>query len=411
MPHERQRAELTFKHNRSLGRHGWLRLTPAYSVKVVEGVLADKPSRLTVIDPFSGTGTTPLCAVMHGHRAAAVDVNPFLVWLGNAKLATYDRRTVRLAWDAGHEAVRLALEPRAPAVEPPNISHIERWWSVQDLGFLCRLMKAIHTAVPRSGRVRTLLSLAFCRTMIGLSNAAFNHQSMSFKNAAPSPQMALFDGSRAEVWESQALADLTAILAGASDNPLAAGRVIEGDSRDLPGLFDGGADVLITSPPYPNRMSYVRELRPYMYWLGYLQQSHEAGDLDWKAIGGTWGAATSRVAAWSKTGDSYFPDYLPALLERIRLNGSKSGDTLARYVGKYFEDIWYHLSSAVRHVKRGGELHYIVGNSKFYDVIVPTEVIYQDMLRKLGVKSVAVLPLRKRNSKKELIEYDVVATR
>jgi hypothetical protein len=46
-------------------------------------------------------------------------------------------------------------------------------------------------------------------------------------------------------------------------------------------------------------MSYIRELRPYMYWLGYLQNAREAGELDWKAIGGTWGCATSRVGKWN----------------------------------------------------------------------------------------------------------------
>ena len=46
-------------------------------------------------------------------------------------------------------------------------------------------------------------------------------------------------------------------------------------------------------------MSYIRELRPYMYWLSYLRDGREAGELDWKAIGGTWGIATSRVGKWS----------------------------------------------------------------------------------------------------------------
>ncbi|WP_322490103.1 hypothetical protein [Chloroflexus sp.] len=40
------------------------------------------------------------------------------------------------------------------------------------------------------------------------------------------------------------------------------------------------ASLVITSPPYPNRMSYIRELRPYMYWLGYLNNGRDAGELD-----------------------------------------------------------------------------------------------------------------------------------
>lgn len=35
----RQNADLTFKLNRHYGRHGWLRLTPAYSVKLVSEIL------------------------------------------------------------------------------------------------------------------------------------------------------------------------------------------------------------------------------------------------------------------------------------------------------------------------------------------------------------------------------------
>lgn len=58
---------------------------------------------------------------------------------------------------------------------------------------------------------------------------------------------------------------------------------------------------------------------------------------------------------------------------------------------------------------RGAELHYIVGNSKFYDVLVPTERIYRDMLLEAGARSVQINALRKRNSKKELVEFDVVA--
>ena len=54
----RQRADLTFKENLSRGRHGWLRLTPAYSVKVVGEVLDENPDFHRVLEPFSGTATT-----------------------------------------------------------------------------------------------------------------------------------------------------------------------------------------------------------------------------------------------------------------------------------------------------------------------------------------------------------------
>jgi len=54
----KQRADYTFRFNSSLGRHGWLRLTPAYSVKLVKETLKGESPESLVFDPFSGTGTT-----------------------------------------------------------------------------------------------------------------------------------------------------------------------------------------------------------------------------------------------------------------------------------------------------------------------------------------------------------------
>jgi hypothetical protein len=42
----RQRADYTHKHNVKTGRHGWLRLTPAYSVKVVEEIISSRSLQL-----------------------------------------------------------------------------------------------------------------------------------------------------------------------------------------------------------------------------------------------------------------------------------------------------------------------------------------------------------------------------
>src|SRR5208337_1468860 len=119
-----------------------------------------------------------------------------------------------------------------------------------------------------------------------------------------------------------------------------------------------------TSPPYPNRMSYIRELRPYMYWLGYLKEAREAADLDGDSIGGTWGVATSRLLQWKPKKDRFIPDYLMEIIENIRTHDGKSGVLLANYVEKYFEDMWVHFCSTQRVMNDKSEVHYIIGNSK-----------------------------------------------
>jgi hypothetical protein len=405
---QRQRAELTFKHNLGAGRHGWLRLTPAYSVKIVDSILSTAELAAVVLDPFSGTATTPLCAAMRGHSAVSVEINPFLAWFGQAKVARYSADTILAAKDRGSEVSGLAIDEGAAAASPPPIHNIERWWSEQRLAYLCRLKAGLDGFAGQPRPVCNLLAVAFCRTLIRLSNAAFNHQSMSFKPAETHrPQLELWNDDREDV--DYFGEDLEFILGSASHNPPGDAAVTLGDARTVGESLDRQFDLLVTSPPYPNRISYIRELRPYMYWLGYLEQSRDAGELDWSAIGGTWGIATSRLAEWRKSPDAFIPGYVDELIGCIASSDAKSGRILGNYVGKYFDDIWQHLTSVRRLMKSGAPVHYIVGNSKFYNVVVPTERIYRDMLTEAGFQRAEIHTIRKRNSKKELLEFDVRA--
>jgi hypothetical protein len=68
-----------------------------------------------------------------------------------------------------------------------------------------------------------------------------------------------------------------------------------------------------------------------------------------------------------------------------------------------------HFENLYPILKPNAKIFYIVGNSKFYDTLVPTESLYADMMRQSGFVDVAIETIRKRNSKKELFEYLVSA--
>jgi len=184
-------------------------------------------------------------------------------------------------------------------------------------------------------------------------------------------------------------------------------RVMLCDARTLTSALkpDTYATV-ITSPPYPNRMSYVRELRPYMYWLGFLANGRAAGELDWQAIGGTWGCATSMLNTWKPNGRERIPF---THFERIVCDIGKRHALLGRYVHKYFEDIKSHILGLRAVLAPGARCHYIVGNSKFYETILPVESIYAALFEDAGFGHVRIETIRKRTSKRELYEFVVHA--
>ena len=405
-----QRADLTFKGNKGLSRHEWLRLTPAYSVRLVQETLArwkehENGSLRMIFDPFSGTGTTPLVAAQAGLEGVAVDINPFLVWLGSTKVQQYSLSDLQQAQDSLVEVIAWARQHLDDSdLWQPNLFKIERWWDVSSLSSLRALRAALDSVEPSPAL--DLLLVAFCQTLISSSSAAFNHQSMSFKESL---QGELWDRELAHMVLSSFDVSARSVIAQAKEPLAGSGHIIHGDSRKAVDSLRGHVDGIITSPPYANRMSYIRELRPYMYWLRYLDVSKDAGELDWKAIGGTWGSATSALTTWQKEVDTPIDDEMSEVCSRIVIEGEgKPGNKLmGKYVSKYFTDTWEHAQCVSEIVRSGGRISYVVGNSTFYGVLVPTEKWYAAFFKAAGFRDVDIRTIRKRNSNKALYEFEV----
>ena len=398
-----QRSDYTFKYNKQLGRHGWLRLTPAYSVKLVKEIIDSVPKDSFILDPFSGTATSGLVAAEQGLSAHCLDINPFLIWLGNAKCRNYSRVELdRLKT----ENDKVLVNCRNIANEDnwiPEIHNITRWWCQHTLKVLAALRKALvnQFGEPKADCVANLAWIAFCRLVIETSSAAFNHVSMSFHD-----KVTTYKIEQIEVLYKKIL---NAIVESASKDLTGSASVHFDDSRE-PVLIDGVKySYVITSPPYPNRISYIRELRPYMYWTKFLDSAREAGELDWKAIGGTWGVATSRLQDWQSNGLELPKSLKPVVLQILETE-EKNALLMANYVWKYFHDMHLHLQNLRKSLKKGAVLSYIVGNSSFYGVPVHTEKLLEDSLKNLGFTNIGSRIVRKRNSKKELFEYCVYAT-
>lgn len=404
-----RREEHTFRGNLASTRHGWLRLTPAYSVRLVQQLLASGKLQPPFLDPFCGTGTTLLSCAEHGLDCDTTDINPFLIWLARSKVASYSP-TARAEARAGLDRLcRAARRVRPERAWTPPIHRIERWWGPGTLGALSRAFAALCALRESSSRpALDLLRVAFCRVLIQCSRAHFGHQSMSF---APNVEVghAAAEAEREEVALGLSAALESVLLAAAQRLPSTRRRIVLADARSLQAkLAAAHYGSVITSPPYANRMSYIRELRPYMYWLGYLADRTRAGVLDWSAIGGTWGSATSNLGSWQpeRGAPSLGADTearLGAIAERSPL--------LSTYVRKYCHDMSQHFASLGRVLRPGGSVHLVVGNSKFYDVVVPIEQVLARQLEQAGFRAVEVTVLRKRSSKKELFEYVLAAQR
>jgi len=398
---------LTFAHNVSIKRHGILRLTPAYSAKLVNEILDSRVNPRRLLDPYCGTATTALSGGQRGLDSYTMDINPFLIWLGNAKTRNYSKKSIELSITESTKMINGLSDKNVNAdMMLPDIFNIDRWWSRGALYVLSEIKRYIDYCGLDCNSI-DIIKLAFCRTIISTSNAAFNHQSMSFKDEISTDTYSQSVNKSINQFKD----DLEHVSSALLEDVLLPPNVILADAREVHKHISLPIDTVITSPPYPNRMSYIRELRPYMYWLGFLKESQDAADLDWIAIGGTWGSATSKAGKWKADKDYYSPSRLEIALKLIEDTNEKNSYLLANYIRKYFYDIWTHLNSLLCVLAQSYEINYIVGNSTYYGVLLDVEEVFADMMREINMGKIEVKTIRKRNSKKELYEYVVSATK
>lgn len=413
------RDDMTFYGKKDEPVHRWYLLTAAYSPALVRRILTrfeDEYGVRKVLDPFSGTGTTLLESKKQGHDAVGVEFNPVYHEVATAKTSweLEPDRLESLADDLLELAREFEAEWEGVAVDDfeaefgvhvPHIYNRERWWHDEVLRSLLAVREAI-TELDVDETYQRFFRTSILGILIEVSNATYNHVSLSYMDEPPEPEeIDTFGTLERKVQEM--VADLRDVLEIESPADV---EIRRGDSTNIADFVgENEVDTVITSPPYPNRYSYIRETRPHMFFFDMVDDAGEVGDMALESIGGTWGRATSQL---EDAEIEPVNDLVDTLVSDLAAEIGEEDVRMENYVLKYFNKMEQHLQGIDRVVSdEGGKIAYTVGNSKLKDVVVPTDEILAEMFRAHGFPNVRITRERQRNSKKELYEAVVYGYR
>lgn len=406
---------VTFKGKLALPIHRWYRLTPSFSPQLAHD-LADH-FELTgsdlVLDPFSGVGTVPLCMKYRGIPSCSIEINPYLRFVSTVKTRSYtDLERIQDEFESflgAFERERRGLPKEKHALGylaenaefAPPIRRPERWWSRGNLMQLTCLRKLCLEYRARAEHA-DLLKMGVLSILVPVSNARHNHVSLTFADP-PLPTVNVASVLRDKYREM--IEDLYAVV----DKPVAPATVYEGNSKEASKVLPSSVSpsAIITSPPYPNRFSYARETRPHLFFFNFLERPSEVGQLETEAIGGTWGKATSVLADGVSPANDTIRSLLAPFTARIQGNCS----LMAAYVTKYFNDMYAHAGQIAKICQPSARLAYVIGNSKFFGLPLPSDEILSAIFRDFGFTTVRIERMRRRQSKTGLHEAVVLMQR
>lgn len=400
-------GDITFKAGQIEPVHRWYRLTPSYSPSLVRFLINEfKIDREHfVVDPFSGRGTTSIECQKQGIKATGIEINPLLQQVGNKSLKwdTDDLHLVKkyvaevgsaIAYFKEHslENVVTLLNTRVPIIH-----NVFRWWRksvLKDL-IICREIMLKAEYVP----VLEYLWLVLNKACLDCANIHRNHPTITFDDNCDR----LID-VYSEI--SNNLNTICEDLNNLSKEEILCSGLnsvkLGNSTQNLKYFLDRSVDFIITSPPYPNRYSYVHQTRPQLHFMEVLDNVGQATEIDLQAVGGTWGRATSILQNKLILVPPEIESYLCYYQELRNRNV-----LMCNYATKYFIDMWKHIQSLkeVRSNRFRGA--YVVGNSRLSGVEIFTEVILGKLFKHEGFEVEKIVSFRKRGGKKRLYETAV----
>jgi SAM-dependent methyltransferase len=386
----RYSGPITFSSNDELPVHRWWPYVQGYSAEFVRTLLAsaDLPSGATVLDPFSGSGTTAVEARRAGFRAVGLELLPPAVLAARVKC--------RFELDGGElerEGQRLVERARARPPGPlPFLKATARQFDPVVLLELTRLRDALP---PEGPGLPDALRLAFGRILIPVSrlerSPCLGYRARE-RNAEPSPFDAFLSAVR------QMREDLEAI---APERPRwgPEAEILELDARCLD-IGRERVDLAVTSPPYVNGMDYVTNYKLDLAWLGSASSYADLTRLRRQLVACD---NLPRADSTDLLDPAQAPDpWLPEILERIRANVHRKGtyrrDDVHAIVLRYFLDLKPVLRRLRDALKPGGRFCLVVGDSLLAGAYVPGDLLIARLGRSAGLSIRSVEVARPRRS-------------
>lgn len=255
--------------------HGLHEYKGKFNPQVVRGILnyfAPRDSA-RVVDPFCGSGTTLIECSIAGHVANGWDMNPFAVYLSNAKLLALDNKPSKLQAVALRIFSEYEKNPTHAkfTLRGPREKYLINWFPQQTLSTFEALKKIIETTAERLAPVfKVILSDLFRDySLQEPSDLRIRRR----KSPLPSkPLLHVFQHSVNKMLTYHKHSyEILGKLHSKSRAFLADGRELKEVSKysDLQVLHD----YAITSPPYAMALPYIDTQRLSLVWLDLLSPS------------------------------------------------------------------------------------------------------------------------------------------
>lgn len=387
---EKYNSIMVFGKNKDVLVHRWYPFVEGYSKEFIEDILQELPfTPQCALEPFCGSGTTPVELQNHNIKCYSFEVSPFMHLLAKVKLErNYDEATlIRFRNKVADSLARPMPDIRKKELVPFGDTLVRKdgmkKWNFHDssLDGILDIRYAIRTEVD-DDRYSKLFTIALSSIILQASNLFRNGKCLSYKKGWETRII-----SRDEIHRLFLNQLDTVIYEDVKTLSSQRARVCNADlccfgdvRKSIENVEDDSLDLIITSPPYLNSRDYTDI---YMLELKVLQLVNSHEDLQKLR------KSTLRSHVQVKYGDMRPIDNLRLCecLSDMRKSDQKSWNSdIPNMICGYFEDMQQLFTAFSKKMRKGGVIYFNVANSAYFGVEVPVDLIISDIAENCGLK-------------------------
>jgi DNA modification methylase len=354
--------------------HDYHRYPAKFIPQLAERLIKDnsKPADL-ICDPFMGSGTTMVEAILNSRRAYGTDINPVSVLISKAKITpispSYLKSQIssllaRIKADTEtKDDQMLLLKSQDFEIRTPDNKRIDYWFPEKQKRELAVILSRVNSI--SHPQVRTFLLCAFSNILKVCSRWSMKSvkPTIDKHKVVPDAYMSFVLQTKRmvikndEFWKRISGVEVDCII----DNK---------DARKMK-IQDESATSVITSPPYVTSYEYADLHQLTAVWLGY---ADKLSDFRKKFIGRVQKSDVP-LKLHSKLGTE--------IVDELRRINNKE----AKAVEQYFFEMQECFQEMHRIVKRGGRMCMVIGDTELRRVRIQNANVFVETMKEIGFRT------------------------
>ncbi len=391
-----------FSNNMDVPRHRWYEFKEGFGNTLVErAIIETRKTRgindLTVLDPFSGSGTSPLTALQNNCDAIGLEVNPFMNFIGKTKSISLTKDKKEYIKELNEILSNRSIEIESPLEKISTFTSNE---SNKKWLFNKSVLRGFEALNGHINKIEDadIFRLALFTSVMQCCNAKKDGKCLRYKKK--------WDTLGYSSLELRSLFARNAnqIINDIIENPLCSGnrKFVNKDSRKaISELPNQSVDLVIFSPPYLNSFDYSDIYRPELFLGGYVKNNSELRLIRKETLRShvqyKWDKCDKSHSLWAQNIAQQIQDHEDMLWNK----------DIPNMINSYFYDMEQIFKEAYRVATSGAQLWLVIATSSYAGIEIPVDLILADIAAGQGWSLKNVNALRKLRTSSQCSSEDI----